>query len=292
MIPDKYTSVAKDVVPTFNIRTFVSAFRAERDAAFAFEGEAHDFWEMVYIDDGYAYAIADETICPLSAGQIIFHKPMEFHKLHSMGKPFKSIIISFDADGAPLRALENHIFTLSDDEKEILYVLYEKGRSLLYFCEGEDVPDEEMAIYIHETSAILQLFLIRLIRKNIGVSVFDVSAQERVYRDILCVMNECCNENLSLNEIARRCAMSSSNLKKIFAKHNHIGIMKYFLLLRLKQAMFLLSQNMSVADVSEALSFPNQNYFSVVFKRELGCTPTQYVSEMQNPTRHSITRDT
>ena len=147
------------------------------------------------------------------------------------------------------------------------------------------IPSEEF-------SAILQLFLIKLIRKNIGVSVFNVSAQERVYRDILCVMNECCNKNLSLNEIARRCAMSSSNLKKIFAKHNHIGIMKYFLLLRLKQAMFLLGQNMSVADVSEALSFPNPNYFSVVFKRELGCTPTQYVSEMQDPTRHSITRDT
>ena len=69
---------------------------------FYFTGEAHNFWEVVFVIDGTVGITADDKVFYLNAGQVIFHKPMVFHRIWSeSGKRPKVCIISFDANNMP-----------------------------------------------------------------------------------------------------------------------------------------------------------------------------------------------
>ena len=46
---------------------------------YIYNGESHDFWEMVYVDKGEIIATAAEEDIILRQGEALFHKPMEFH---------------------------------------------------------------------------------------------------------------------------------------------------------------------------------------------------------------------
>ena len=67
----------------FTIDEIVSIHYFEYTSTYAFEGEQHDFWEFLYVDKGEVSVRAGETDHTLRKGQIIFHKPGEFHSLRA-----------------------------------------------------------------------------------------------------------------------------------------------------------------------------------------------------------------
>lgn len=69
--------------------------------------------------------------------------------------------------------------------------------------------------------------------------------------------------------------MSQATLKRIFARYTGIGIHKYFLQLKIKSATELLQSGMNVCQTSEKLGFSSQCYFSTVYKRETGKSPSE-----------------
>ena len=76
------------------------AFEASYDSGFYFAGETHPFWECVYVIDGSICASADDKIYNMNAGELIFHKPLELHKLSVTGnKPATIFIFSYSAVG-------------------------------------------------------------------------------------------------------------------------------------------------------------------------------------------------
>ena len=51
---------------------------------------------------------------------------------------------------------------------------------------------------------------------------------------------------------------------------------EFIRIIRLERAAELLKNGGSVVDVSEATGFINVKYFSTVFKKTTGCTPSEY----------------
>ncbi|MBO7218267.1 MAG: helix-turn-helix transcriptional regulator, partial [Clostridia bacterium] len=103
------------------------------------------------------------------------------------------------------------------------------------------------------------------------------------YEYIVRVMNEHCDEALTAQDIARLCNFSLSNLKKIFHMYSDIGIMKYFTSIKIRRALHLLFEGLTIQQVSDNLGFSSINYFHAVFKKETGLTPRQYLQ------KHSVT---
>ena len=52
---------------------------------FSFTGESHDFWELVYADKGDVTVFADDKSFVLEQGNVIFHKPNEWHNVRANG---------------------------------------------------------------------------------------------------------------------------------------------------------------------------------------------------------------
>ena len=86
-----------------------------------------------------------------------------------------------------------------------------------------------------------------------------------------------------MGEIARRCNISESGLRRLFAKQFGMGPVAYRTALKLKSACrLLLSTDRTVGEIAVQLGFFDESYFCKVFLREMGCTPGQYRLQYQS----------
>lgn len=84
--------------------------------------------------------------------------------------------------------------------------------------------------------------------------------------------------DISLEEISRQFNFAPSYLSKIFIKHTGEPPSKYLISLRINEAKYLLANHpgLSVKEVAERVGYPDQFYFSRLFKQVTGCTPKEY----------------
>ena len=71
----------------------VSVHYFEYSSNYYFEGECHDFWEFLYVDKGELDVRAGDVVQHLKKGQIIFHKPGEFHALSANGVVAPNLVV-------------------------------------------------------------------------------------------------------------------------------------------------------------------------------------------------------
>ena len=259
--------VLRPLTRIFHVRSVVTAFDVVRPKDFYFEGEMHDFWEVVYIVGGRADVTADERSYTLSRGQMIFHKPMEFHRIWSTGGTAPHLLIL--------------TFSLDLEEEELLKNAVRNSRELLQTAEQEGEEGDAYRLPAHMAAAQLELLLLRLLLREAAVKAPEESENSAVYRQVVKVMKDHCEEDLKLEDIAALCNLSASSLKKIFHRFSDMGVMKYFTYIKIRRAIALLEEGRSIADISERLSFSSQNYFTVVFKRETGVSPGVYRNRLK-----------
>lgn len=86
--------------------------------------------------------------------------------------------------------------------------------------------------------------------------------------------------NLSISEIADKCAVSETYLRKSFKKYLNISPNEYRIKTRIEKAKnLLLNSEMSVKEITYLLGFYDEAYFYKIFKAETGLTPKQYKTE-------------
>ena len=89
---------------------------------------------------------------------------------------------------------------------------------------------------------------------------------------------------LSLNEIAAHFSVNKSYLSALFKKETGQTLTAYVNRRRIEQAIFLLNtQNDSIQNIASACGLPDVTYFTRLFRREKGMTPSEYRKMLQNP---------
>ena len=85
------------------------------------------------------------------------------------------------------------------------------------------------------------------------------------------------SEEISLDEIAAYCGISSAYLSRIFAKEQGRGIQEYLTALRLQNAKQLLATtDQKIYEIAVQSGYPDAVYFNKVFKKNTGMTPKEY----------------
>lgn len=86
-------------------------------------------------------------------------------------------------------------------------------------------------------------------------------------------------ERLSLNEVAAVFGISPNYLSQLFKKYSDTGFNEYVTFCKIHEAKKLLEDsNMKVYEIAEMLGFESAFYFSKVFKKVEGCSPTEYIN--------------
>lgn len=92
-------------------------------------------------------------------------------------------------------------------------------------------------------------------------------------------INEHLRERLSLNEVAAVFGISPNYLSQLFSKYNDRGFSEYINTCKISESKRLLSEgNLKVYEVAEMLGFESAFYFSKVFKKVEGVSPTEYLN--------------
>jgi len=109
---DNYTRLRFDSV--FKIESIVTLFYMEMQKTFHYDGEQHDFWEMVYIDKGEMICTAGDHRFILRSGEMTFHKPNEFHNLSGNGSVNPNVsIVTFVCKSQAMQYFNGKIFYCS-----------------------------------------------------------------------------------------------------------------------------------------------------------------------------------
>lgn len=86
-----------------------------------------------------------------------------------------------------------------------------------------------------------------------------------------------CKEDLSLNQISEAVYVSPTYISMLFKKYKGINLNEYITNIRIKKAAELLCQtDLKTYEIAEKTGYPNSQYFSVIFKKCMGCSPTDY----------------
>ena len=110
------------------IENIISVHYFQYMSDFSFPGESHDFWELVCVDRGEIIAVAGDRQLALKKGNILFHKPNEFHNVLTNGRISPSlVVIGFDCHSPCMKAFEDQLMNVQDTEKELLAKINEIG---------------------------------------------------------------------------------------------------------------------------------------------------------------------
>jgi len=89
---------------------------------------------------------------------------------------------------------------------------------------------------------------------------------------------------ITIAELADRAGYHRSHLTKLFKQMHGISPLSYLIKVRLEQAQLLLAQHIPVHQVAQAVGLHDALYFSKLFKRHIGMTPSQYHAEYGHKT--------
>ena len=275
-----------------NVGKLITVFYMEFSRDFVYNGEKHDFWEMVYVDRGEVLCTADKRRFVLKSGELTFHKPNEFHAIRAGENTAPNVsIITFECKSRAMHYFEGKIFRLSSEERALLSMLFREGLSayqlvdkrnpLLQRLEKVDDPPFGSS---QMTKNLLEIFLISLHRNT------DVLAKRSRYhykingvdiplqvKEILDLLEKNIYGSLTVEEIAKAVNKSVSTVKNLFSLYREGGVIRYYNYLKIEEAKKLIREGkLNFTQISSLLQFDTPQYFSICFKRFVHMSPQEY----------------
>lgn len=280
----------------FTITSLVSLHYFEFARDYIFEGERHDFWEFLYVDRGEIDVTADETGYTLKQGDIIFHKPNEFHSVWANRKIAPNIIVvSFECPSPAIRYFENKIFSLGDFERDLIANILKEGFEA--FLPPLDKPrvhtlaKRPKSLFGCEqlVQNYIELLLIHLVRKDsstnrpnrLSSSVRERSEDDMVKR-LAAYMQQNISGNLTLDALCAYSNMGKTQLVKLFRDRTGLGAMEYFKNLKIEEAKKLIrEEEFNITEISAQLGYSTIHCFSRAFKGCTGMAPSEYAKTVK-----------
>jgi len=264
-------------------------FYFEHSSNYFFPGESHEFWELVYVDRGSISVVADNSAYLLKQGEVIFHKPNEFHTLASSpDEPHNILVTTFETNSPAMDFFKNKIFTLNSGHKKLLsYTLEEMNKAFFNGILDNKLNNEaqllDPAAYQLGISH-LEHFLIDLLRDNSVIKHNENEKRlarknvENVLVDSIkaYLQSNVCN-NVSLSEVCSHYNLSKSYICEVF--HNETGrsLIDYYIDLKIAEAKYFIRKGeMNFTQISEKLGYSCIHHFSRSFKSRTGMSPSTY----------------
>lgn len=279
-----------------SIRRIVTVHYFEYAKDYVFEGEKHDFWEFLVVDKGEVEVMADDRGYRLKQGEIIFHKPNEFHNVWANGKVAPNlIVVSFECKSPAIRYFEHKIMSIGDFEKNLLAQIIREAKEA-YASPLNDPRMEKLERNTRSRFGCEQLIrinleqlLIRMIRMGDSIKRdvrLSSSVKERSEDDLTSkiqnFLEQKISESLTFDEVCRYSSLSRTHLKVIFKEKTGLGVMEYFKSLKIEEAKKLIREgNHNFTQIADMLGYTSIHYFSRHFKKVTGMTPSQYASSIK-----------
>ena len=291
-----YKSVVLEDSVTINRIISVHYFQYMSD--FSFPGESHDFWELVCVDRGEIDALAGDRRLTLKKGNILFHKPNEFHNVLTNGIVSPSlVVIGFECHSPAIKSFEEQLMSVQDTEKELLAQIIVEARNT--FSGRLDDPYQEELIFNSEPltfgsaqliSHYLEQLMIHLYRRYFSYSLpvrssrflAEASSGNDTYNRIVRYMEEHLGERMTIDRICRDNLVGRSQLQKLFRDTKGCGVIEFFSMMKIDTAKQMIRDNqLNFTQIADRLGYNSIHYFSRQFKQITTMTPSEYATSIR-----------
>ncbi len=235
---------------------------------------SHTDWELIYCTSGQGEIIFehDEPI-RYKKGEVVIIPPHVNHINHSE-EGFTNIYLTISDATLPYRTAKKVV-----DEKE-RHIYRSFSEASYYF--NSDIPNKELVLM--SLGSLIVSYLIVYLGKNMSSEVV-----EDIRKNIL---QNFADANYELEKYLRSLPFSYDYLRKLFKKEMGYTPHDYLIRTRMNAAKMLLSgtsrHDYSISQTSEMCGFSEPLYFSRVFKKYFGCSPSQYAQKMENGGMDSV----
>lgn len=274
------------------IRSIYTVHYFEYTRDYAFAGESHDFWELLYVDKGSVRVTADEYCHDLSRGQIIFHAPGEFHALSSNGVTAPNlVVVSFPCPSPAMDFFRGHLTTLGSEERLLLGRIIRESQGL--FSTPLNDPGTRSMVRRDNApfgseqllAAALEELLIRLIRQGDSIPALQPSVRHQTAdrtQQIIEYLEQRLDQSLSIRQICHDNLIGRAQLERCFHQQTGSGVIDYFNRLKIDAARQMIREgHLNVTQISSKLGFSSVHYFSRRFKTVTGMSPSEYARSVK-----------
>ena len=277
------------------IDRIVSVHYFEYTSDFFFSGESHDFWEFLCVDKGTVNVMADTTLYTLSKGDIIFHKPNEFHSVQANGVTAPNlVVIGFECTSPAMDFFRDKLLKISARERDLLGLLIKEAYCAFAcrlddpYCEKlirkNDIPfgsEQFIKMYLQQ----VLLHLVRSCETGIAPSLTKFSRQkseDELFNRIISYMEDNLSSQLTIEQICKDNLIGRSILQKLFKEHTDCGVIDYFSTMKISAAKQMIrDQHLNFTQIADSLGYNSIHYFSRQFKKLTGMTPSEYASSIK-----------
>lgn len=206
---------------------------------------------------------------------------------------FDPMIIRYFVQTGTLNEVETftdeYIATLDGSEKSILfryYLLVSIRVNVELALKEADVDAEEMAKTLptfdaNDTSEEVRDYLKNIL--TVAIKMRDAEAQKRgndIIDNAVAYINEhYADEDISLDSVAEAINISANYLSALFSHKVGLSFVEYITKKRMAKAKQLLrNTSKRSGEIACEIGYKDPRYFSFVFKKNQGCTPSQYRS--------------
>lgn len=283
--------------PAAIVRRVISIHYFEYMSDFSFPGESHDFWEFVCVDKGVIDVMAGDKRIPLKRGNIIFHKPMEFHTIITNGKIAPNlVVIGFECSSPCIKAFEDQVLSIQETERALLAQIIIEARNS--FSGRLDDPYQEELCRLPAQTAFgseqlignyLEELIIHLYRRYFvkpdqpkAAGKPESRIRNDTYNRVVRYMEEHIGEHLTIDTICRANLTGRSQLQKLFREAQGCGVIDYFSTMKIDAAKQLIRDHqLNFTEISDRLGYTSVHYFSRQFKKLTGMTPSEYAASIR-----------
>lgn len=240
-------------------------------------GRILEEYQINYITEGSGILETKEGRYNINPGSIILLRPGMWHRY----KPHKNLgwrehYIGFNGMYADY-LLGTEFF---DAEHPVVHVGFQDNILAPFFRILDIIKDEKPG-YQQITSGLLIQIMGNMVSclKNKDFEGKDI---ERKIRQARIYFRDNLNKNIDAEKLADELNLGYSYFRRMFKKFTGISPVQYHLMLRLQRAKDLLvSTDMSVKEIAIDLGFQSIFYFTRIFRKKIGITPTDFRKKVQ-----------
>lgn len=244
-------------------------------------GELHDFYELLFVEDGFYYVILDGERIVVPPGSCIVFAPNAFHSNDGIANSTATVsIVSFESASPEMHYFDNRVLAPAASALQQLKEFFAACHKVCQTAPhgGVSVRERVSPHQLHIIKAMLELFLLSQYRdEKPQAPTHRKQYRKECFAQLSSYMKAHLGEAVSTATLAAACSMSESTMKSLCREFCNCGPIDYLISLRITAAKRLIRQSgMSFTEIAVQTGFGSLHYFSRAFKAHTGLTPTAY----------------
>lgn len=235
--------------------------------------------ELIFIINGKGNFHIDKHVIPVCEGTICVLRSQTVHHLTVTTPDFLEYC-SIQLEPSYINnnfLIGNYKYNIIHIE-ELIPIIKKVFNAMQTISESDTAPNLSRSEWLYCNT------LIALALENFETTKHDIEFEQspRIF-EVWQYIKKHYNEQLSLSVLSQKFHMSISTLTRQFFAEYNISPIEFVIENRIYNASIMLADSdMNVKDISEAVGYSNVSYFTNLFVKRKGCSPTEYRQRKAN----------